>query len=56
MAIAKTCGHDRRGKETYKRDDNGEFIVEDGVPVADNDFIEITRRLIEHVKSRNIYN
>ena len=56
MAIAKTCGHDRRGKEIYKRDENGEPITEDGVPVVDNDFEEITRRLVEHVKSRNIYN
>lgn len=56
MAIAKTCGHDRRGKEIYKRDSDGECIIKDGIPVIDNDFEEITRRLIEHVKSRNIYN
>ena len=56
MAIAKTCGHDRRGKEIYLRDDNGEIIMQDGNPIVNNDFEEITRRLIEHVKTRNIYN
>ena len=56
MAIAKTCGHDRRGKEIYKRDVNGEIVIVDGQPAVDNDFKEITRRLLEHVKTRNIYN
>lgn len=55
MAIAKTCGHDRRGKEIYKRDKNGELIEENGSVVIDNDFKEITRRLIEHVVTKNIY-
>ena len=55
MAIAKTCGHDRRGKELYLRDANGDCIMENGSPVIDCDFEEITRRLIEHVKTRNIY-
>ena len=55
MAIAKTCGHDRRGKELYKRDENGDCIMKDGNPVRDCDFEEITRRLVNHVKSRNIY-
>ena len=55
MAIAKTCGHDRRGKELYKRDENGDCIMKDGNPVIDCDFEEITRRLVKHVKSRNIY-
>jgi len=56
MAIAKTCGHDRRGKEIYKRDSKGEIMISDGSPIIDNDFDEITKRLIEHVKTRNIYN
>lgn len=55
MAIGKTCGHDRRGKEIYIRDDAGECIIKNGMPVVDNDFEEITRRLVEHVRSRNIY-
>lgn len=55
MAIAKTCGHDRRGKEIYKRSENGDPIMIEGIPLIDNDFEEITRRLVEYVKSRNIY-
>lgn len=56
MAIAKTCGHDRRGKEIYIRDNEGNPLVVDGNPVINNDLVEITRRLIDHVKVRNIYN
>ena len=55
MAIAKTCGHDRRGKELYLRDKSGEIIVENGEAAIDNDFLAITRRLLEHVNSKNIY-
>ena len=55
MAIAKTCGHDRRGKEILKRDESGNFIEEDGKFVSDNDFEEIMRRLTEHVIAKNIY-
>ena len=56
MAIGKTSGHDRRGKEIYKRSKKGEIIVNNGEALIDNDFIEITKKLIEHVNSRNIYN
>lgn len=56
MAIARTCGHDRRGKEIYKRNECGEPLILDGNAVVDNDFLEITRRLVEHVRTRNIYN
>lgn len=56
MAIAKTCGHDRRGKEIYVRDENGDPVIVDGSAMIDDDFVEITRRLVKHVKSRNIYN
>lgn len=55
MAIPKSCGHDRRGKELYIRDENGDIVMSNGVPKIDNDFEEVTRRLIEHVKSKNIY-
>ena len=56
MAIAEYCGHDRRGKEIYVRDEFGEPIIVDGNPIIKNDFINITERLIEYVKTRNIYN
>lgn len=56
MAIPKTCGHDRRGKEIYIRNDDGELVISGGNAVIDNDFEEVTRRLIDHVKSKNIYN
>lgn len=55
MGIAKTCGHDRRGKEIYRRDKSGEIIIENGTAVLDDDFPEITRRFLEHVNSKNIY-
>ena len=55
MAIPKSCGHDRRGKELYIRDENGDIVISDGIPKIDNDFEEVTRRLVEHVKSKNIY-
>ena len=55
MAIPKSCGHDRRGKELYIRDENGDIVISDGIPTIDNDFEEVTRRLVEHVKSKNIY-
>lgn len=56
MAIPKTCGHDRRGKEIYMRNEDGELVINGGNVVINNDFEEVTRRLIEHVKSKNIYN
>jgi len=56
MAIPKTCGHDRRGKEIYKRDENGDAILQNNKVVIDNDFDEVTRRLVEHVRRKNIYN
>lgn len=56
MAIAKTCGHDRRGKEIYKRNKNGDILFDNNEPIIDNDFMEITRSLSEYVDSKNIYN
>lgn len=29
MGIAKSCGHDRRGKVVYKRQKNGDIIFKD---------------------------
>jgi type I restriction enzyme M protein len=56
MAIAKVCGHDRRGKPLYQRNDNGDILFDNGKPIIDNDFKMITKRFIEHVETRNIYN
>ena len=56
MGIAKSCGHDRRGKEVYKRQKNGDLIVQDNGAVIDNDFIDIIGRLLDHVTDKNIYN
>lgn len=56
MAIAKACGHDRRGKEVYKRQKNGDIVFEGNEAVIDNDFKDITGRLLEHVTGKNIYN
>lgn len=58
MAVAKTCGHDRRGKPMYVRDDDGNIAInpETKAPIYKNDFFEITRKFIEHVNSKNIYN
>ncbi len=56
MAIAKSCGHDRRGKEIYKRQKNGDLIFQNNEAIIDNDFIDITERFLEHVTGKNIYN
>lgn len=56
MAIAKTCGHDRRGKVIYKRDYDGNIIYENGKPVIDNDLIDIAREFGEYAKSKNLFN
>ena len=56
MAIAKVCGHDRRGKPTYKRDADGNILFDNNKAIINNDFQTITERFIKHVKSRNIYN
>lgn len=56
MSIASACGHDRRGKEIYKRDNKGEILYKDGEPIMDNDFFEITERFIQHADNKNIFN
>jgi type I restriction enzyme M protein len=56
MAIAKSCGHDRRGKKTYERDKDGNIVFDvQGKPRIDNDLDTIARRFIEYAKSRNVY-
>jgi len=55
MAIAKTCGHDRRGKIIYKRDQDGNIIYQENEPVVDNDLIEIAKDFRKHAESKNIY-
>lgn len=56
MAIAKMCGHDRRGKITYHRDDDGEIIFKNGAPLVRNDLLDISSEFIQYVKTNNIYN
>lgn len=56
MAIAKSCGHDRRGKIIYKRDEDGNIIYKNNDPCVDDDFIEIAGKFFNYVKSKNIYN
>lgn len=55
MAIAKSCGHDRRGKVVYQRDEEGTIIFDDDIPLIDDDFDEIAARFIEYATTRNIY-
>ncbi len=56
MAIAKTTGHDRRGKIIYKRDKNGDIIFNNGEPSVDDDLIEFAKEFKDYVQSKNIYN
>ena len=56
MAIGKTCGHDRRGKPMYLRDDDGNIKFDGKIPRMDNDLNDIAKRFIKHVKTKNIYN
>lgn len=55
MAIAKTCGHDRRGKPIFKRDKDGNIIYTDNEPEIDNDLTQVSKEFTEYVKSKNIY-
>jgi type I restriction enzyme M protein len=56
MAIAKTCGHDRRGLITYKRDIDGEVLYdEQKKPIVENDLDEIARRFNVYARAKNIY-
>ena len=55
MAVAKSCGHDRRGKVIYKRDDDGNILFESKIPIIDDDFVEVAKRFTEHVKSKHIF-
>jgi type I restriction enzyme M protein len=55
MAIAKSCGHDRRGKVTYKRDSDGNIIYTQGNAEVENDFVEISKKFREYALSRNIF-
>lgn len=55
MAIARTCGHDRRGKKTYIRDKDGEIVFEQGKAIADNDLDTVAKKFIEHARAKNVY-
>ena len=52
QALAQSSG--QVGGQVF--DENGDPVIVNGNAVIDNDFAEITRRLVEHVKTRNIYN
>jgi type I restriction enzyme M protein len=56
MSIAKTIGHDRRGKTLYKRDEDGNILFSNGDPIPDDDLIEIANSFKAHVVLKNIYN
>jgi len=56
MSIAKTAGHDRRGKIIYKRDKDGDIIFNNGEPIINDDLIEIAMEFKKYVESKNIYN
>ncbi|MCP8313875.1 MAG: N-6 DNA methylase [archaeon] len=56
MAVAKTCGHDRRGKKTYVRDTDGGIVYDvQNKPKVDNDLDTIAKRFLEYARSKNIY-
>lgn len=56
MGIAKTCGHDRRGKKTYVRDKDGEVVYDlQNQPIVDNDFDSITKKFLEHARAKGVY-
>ncbi|MHB1419940.1 MAG: N-6 DNA methylase [Bacillota bacterium] len=55
MAIAKTCGHDRRGKVIYKRNYNGDIIFNEGEPIIDNDLNDIAKEFKEYVRTKNLF-
>lgn len=56
MAIPEKCGHDRRGKELYKHDENGNILSDSNSnPIIDNDFEVIMEELGEYVENNNIY-
>lgn len=56
MAIAKTCGHDRRGKLIYKRDYDGNLISDNGAPVIENDLVDIAKEFGEYARNKNLFN
>lgn len=55
MGIAKTCGHDRRGKVVFKRDYDGDVLYDDGEPIIDNDLIQIAKDFDEYAESKNLF-
>ncbi len=49
MAIAKNVGHNKNGKEIYKRERNGNFTLDEkGDRIIDDDLPEITSRFIKY--------
>lgn len=41
MAVSEAVGHDRRGNPLYRKNDDGQTVLEDGQPVIWNDLPEI---------------
>ncbi len=55
MAIAKTCGHDRRGKNIYKRDYDGNVLYKDGEPIPENDLNQIAEEFTNYAKNKSLF-
>lgn len=52
MAIAKNVGHNKNGKEIYKRNPDGSFIYDkQGNRIINDDLPEITSRFIKHKRN-----
>lgn len=55
MAIAKNVGHNKNGKEIYKRNSVGGFILDSqGARIIDDDLPIITSRFVQHKKNNRV--
>jgi type I restriction enzyme M protein len=55
MAVAEKCGHDRRGKEIYKTDTNGNYVLDEkGNRIRDDDFLDIASAFTEFREKYNV--
>lgn len=55
MAIAHTCGHDRRGKTLYQRSPDGTIdLSNNNEPVVDNDLEDIAKEFSAYVESKDL--
>lgn len=53
MAIANTCGHNKNGKEVYKINKNGSFILDDGGNKIIDDEISLIAERYQSFKQKN---